>query len=191
MRSIEIDDDVFSFLQNHGRAFVDTPNAVLRSLLLGEARPGRNEMKETLMVGPSSVEAWRVVGVNPRRFVEEIIRTEFGAGFRQRAPYRMMFESDEHLVYAQNFNKVSDHLWYRIKENPLKELRTTRKEAWLCLTNPTEHFAYVIPVADLTDRAAKQGWTRPDLEVNIDPATSRWTELDWDLSLYRKLYGTT
>jgi hypothetical protein len=27
------------------------------------------------------------------------------------------------------------------------------------------------------------------LEVNIDPASARWTELDWDLTQYRRAYA--
>lgn len=193
MRSVEVDDEVFGFLQAHGRAFVDTPNAVLRRLLLGDARQGRaKELNgEAPMIAPSSVKTQRVVRVDSQRFAEGIIRTEFGPGFRRRAPYRLMFESDGRLIYAQNFNKESDHLWYRVTENPWKELRTTRKEGWLCLTNPAEAFSYLIPIADVKDRVAKHGWIRPYLEVNIDPATSRWSELDWDLSPYRKLCVTT
>ncbi|MFJ9847227.1 hypothetical protein ACIRYZ_43750 [Kitasatospora sp. NPDC101155] len=38
-RTIEIDDDVFAFLQQHSEPLVDTPNDVLRRLLLGEAEP--------------------------------------------------------------------------------------------------------------------------------------------------------
>ncbi|MFJ2781575.1 hypothetical protein [Kitasatospora sp. NPDC087315] len=36
-RTIEIDDEVFAFLQQHSEPLVDTPNDVLRRLLLGEA----------------------------------------------------------------------------------------------------------------------------------------------------------
>ena len=72
-----------------------------------------------------------------------------------------------------------------------QELRATRKEGWLCLTNPAEGFAYLLPIADVKDRVAKRSWIRPYVEVNIVAATSRWIELAWDLSPYRKLYGTT
>src|SRR4051794_26048577 len=34
MPTIEIDDDIYAVLQHHGRPFVDTPNDVLRRLLL-------------------------------------------------------------------------------------------------------------------------------------------------------------
>ncbi|MEU6970803.1 hypothetical protein AB0A71_24290 [Kitasatospora aureofaciens] len=38
-RTIEIDDEVFAFLQQHSEPLVDTPNDVLRRLLLDEAEP--------------------------------------------------------------------------------------------------------------------------------------------------------
>ncbi|MHA7960244.1 restriction system modified-DNA reader domain-containing protein [Streptomyces sp. L500] len=38
MRSIEIDDEVFAFLQSQCEPLVDTPNDVLRRLLLGSSR---------------------------------------------------------------------------------------------------------------------------------------------------------
>ena len=38
MRKIEIDDDVFTYLKKEAEAFVDTPNTVLRRILLGEGK---------------------------------------------------------------------------------------------------------------------------------------------------------
>ncbi|MGW4723010.1 restriction system modified-DNA reader domain-containing protein [Streptomyces sp. NPDC004291] len=39
MRRIEIDDEVFSYLQSRSEPLVDTPNDVLRRELLGDSRP--------------------------------------------------------------------------------------------------------------------------------------------------------
>ncbi|MFE0200491.1 hypothetical protein ACFW0I_32750 [[Kitasatospora] papulosa] len=39
MRKIEIDDEVFAYLQRHSEPLVDTPNDVLRRELLGEKKP--------------------------------------------------------------------------------------------------------------------------------------------------------
>ncbi|CAM5677169.1 RAMA domain-containing protein OS=Streptomyces antimycoticus OX=68175 GN=SANT12839_101730 PE=4 SV=1 [Streptomyces antimycoticus] len=39
MRTIEIDDEVFAYLQRHGEPLVDSPNDVLRRLLLNGGRP--------------------------------------------------------------------------------------------------------------------------------------------------------
>jgi len=187
MVQIEVDSEVFGHLQQHARPLLDTPNDVLRRLLLGEradsvtASPTRGPMEQpvstTLFRAPADVES----------FVQSLLRSNFSGTFRRRSPYRMMFESEADLVYFQNFNKESDHLWYRITDSPWKDLRSSGKAAWVAFTNPAEHFAFLVPVTDIEDRCQRAAWTRTYLEVNIDPATSRWTELDWDLSKYRKV----
>jgi len=50
-RSIDIDDEVFAFLEKNGRVFVDTPNTVLRRLLgidrvEGKSPPAAKQMGE-------------------------------------------------------------------------------------------------------------------------------------------------
>lgn len=47
-RSIEIDDDVFAFLQRHSEPLVDTPNTVLRRLLLSgeESSMGKTAVRK-------------------------------------------------------------------------------------------------------------------------------------------------
>ena len=185
MIKIEVDREVFEFLQRNAQPLVDTPNDVLRRCLLRkEIAAGNGEKalaKEARMIRfgtapPISAEA----------FVQELLRSLFGSGFRRRSPYRMMFESNDALVYFQNFNKRSDHLWYRVTANPWQELLTSQKKAWVVFTNPAEGFAFAIPVADIIERSRGRGWTRDYLEVNIDPGTCRWSELDWDLTSYRK-----
>ena len=123
-------------------------------------------------------------------FINSLLDSNFEGTFGRRPPYRLMFESESALVYVQNFNKESDHLWYRVTENPWTELRRSTKPAWVAFTNPPEHLGFVIPVSDIKDRCQQRGWTRPHLEVNIDPATCRWTELDWDIKNYRKIVGS-
>jgi len=183
--SIQVDADVFAFLQKHARPFVDTPNDVLRRLLLGVPEdPTSPEVRMPALVSRSEVS---VDG-----FVNELLRQKFGAGFRRRMPYRMMFESTDALVYFQNFNKESDHLWYRITENPWRELQASTTSAWICLSNPAERFAYVLPIAEIQRHVERARWARPYLEVNIDPATSRWTELDWHLDeFFERLQGVS
>src|SRR5438445_50980 len=173
MVKIEVDPEVFSHLQRHARPLLDSPNDVLRRLLLGNT-PGsppqshpsaspEQQVSTTLFRAPADVES----------FVQSLLRSNFKGTFRHRSPYRMMFESEADLVYFQNFNKESDHLWYRITDSPWKDLRSSRKAAWVALTNPTEGFAFVIPAKDIQDRCQRQGWTRAYLEVNIDPETAR------------------
>lgn len=182
MVKIDVDSEVFGFLQEHARPFMDTPNDVLRRLLLARESKFKRRFasaynpEQPLTLGSSSAEA----------YVRAFLTSHFGSGFERRSPYRMMFESQDSLVYFQNFNKESDHLWYRVNEKPWKELRASRKEAWIVLTNPAGRFGFALPVADLKDRIQRANWSRNYLEINIDPSTSRWSELDWNLTKYRK-----
>jgi len=180
MTKIDVDSEVFAFLQAHATPFVDTPNDVLRRLLLDAPAPNEAKDEGTLMLQATATRP------DVDAFVNHLLQAEFGGGFRRRPPYRLMFESDDSVVYFQNFNKETDHLWYRVTEQPWRYLTTTRKRAWVCFTNPVERFAYVVPVEDIEKQVQRANWDRPYLEVNIDPASSRWTELDWNLDGYRR-----
>ena len=138
------------------------------------------------MAAPSPVVS--SLPANVDAFVGEFLKREFGPGFTRCGRYRLMFESPEQLVYIQNFNKQSMHLWYRVNEKPWRELQQSKKQAWLCFTNPTERFAYVIPVTEVLSHASSARWTRAYLEVNINPVASRWVELDWRIDNYLKHY---
>ncbi|MER8236102.1 hypothetical protein [Streptomyces sp. NPDC094049] len=48
MRKIEIDDEVFAYLQRHSEPLVDTPNDVLRRQLLGEEKGGSESLERGL-----------------------------------------------------------------------------------------------------------------------------------------------
>lgn len=182
MVKIDIDPEVFGFLQEHAVPFVDSPNDVLRRLLLlREVTPmGRPA------VSPDSEQPPVLGSPSADAFVREFLASHFGLGFVKRSPYRMMFESQEALIYFQNFNKESDHLWYRVNEKPWIELCNSRKAAWVVLTNPAERFGFALPVSDIKDRIQRAEWSRSYLEINIDPSASRWSELDWILTSYRK-----
>ena len=121
---------------------------------------------------------------DPEPFVRELIKRQFGAGLIKRRPFRLMFESSDKLVYVQNFNKKSEHLWYRVTENPWNQMQSGKKDRWLCFTNPAERYAYIIPVSDVQTQLKRSAWNRSYLEVNIDPATHRWIELDWNIAKY-------
>ncbi|MDQ1013143.1 hypothetical protein QFZ82_007628 [Streptomyces sp. V4I23] len=45
MRKIEIDDEVFAYLQRHSEPLVDTPNDVLRRELLGKKKPDAEQAR--------------------------------------------------------------------------------------------------------------------------------------------------
>jgi hypothetical protein len=99
-----------------------------------------------------------------------------------------MFESANSLIYFQNFNQASATLWYRITKKPLKVLRDSRKKCIICLTNPAEGVAYLIPLEDIESKLAHSNWGRDYLEINIDHVSSKWKELDWNIKQYLKSY---
>jgi hypothetical protein len=204
--TIEVDSQVMDLLSRHAKPFVDTPNSVLRRLLGlgGEVTgvaptpvPVPATTTPSRAPEPTRSTVSRTVGRHTsdpdkgdrHEFISRILAAEFGGRFRVRSPYQMMFESDEQLVYFQNFNATGSHnLWFRLNDRPLGILRDTRKRAFVCLTNPAEGFAFLLPIDDVLDHARRTNWTRSEIEVNIDPATSKWREFEWDLSRYRKSY---
>jgi hypothetical protein len=121
---------------------------------------------------------------DPDAFVQELLQRKFPGNFRRRPPYQFMFESSEQIVYVQNFNKKATHLWYRVNEKPWQQLQSRSSKGWLCLTNPTERYVYIFPVSDLQTQLKQSDWSRTYLEVNIDPASHRWIELDWKIAKY-------
>jgi hypothetical protein len=97
----------------------------------------------------------------------------------------MMFESEKEIVYFQNFNKRNTpNLWFRLNKTPLSILRASAKKAFVCLTNPAERYGFIIPLKEIDNRIRQTGWQREELEVNIDPADSRWRELSWKLNQF-------
>ena|SRR5271166_6256098 len=179
-QTIEVDEEVFKALQMKATPFVDTPNDVLRRLLLGTNQAQENRR-------PSAISSLSdLPAEDADAFARRIIEREFGASPTRRPPYRLMFEYDDLRVYAQNFNKKSDHVWYRVTEGPWRELRRNDKKAWLCFTNPAEKYAFLIPVQDVQRRMEQVGYNRRYLEVNINAVEARWSELQWNISPYLK-----
>ncbi len=192
---IEVDVEVFEYLQSKARAFVDRPNDVLRRLLLDRMPDHGSRQKfppNPLASDPllsKNQEGGRKMHLtgNVTAFVGTLLKQEFGPKqFRKKDNYRLMFETEDDLVYVQNFNKPADHLWYRINDKPWRELQLSRKNAWVCFTYPPGQIAYVIPVNAIVDRVRASRWVRKNLEVNIDPVKSRWVELDWIIEIYKK-----
>lgn len=123
--------------------------------------------------------------VTTQEFVQQVLAREFDGDFRKVGPYQYMFKSDSQLAYFQNFDKsASGTLWYRLKRTALTKLRESEKDAFVCFTNPSEGIAYILPVDDLNHRVSESGWSRDDLEVNIDHTNQYWRELDWDIRPY-------
>ena len=188
MHAIEVDDEVFNHLKDRAEPFVDrSPNDVLRRLLGLDSEEVPDVTPATRRIRARSAS----LAGRKERFIQEVLKEEFGDGFRVRSPYRTMYQNGQRIVYFQNFDKAgSSNLWYRLRESALDTLTGDRRDAYVAFTNPAERFAYLIPVPELEKRASRAGWDREDLEVNIDPAANRWRELDWDLSQYLRRYGS-
>ncbi|MHC4440670.1 MAG: hypothetical protein ACYS3S_25250 [Planctomycetota bacterium] len=188
MIQIEIDEEVFKYLKGEAEPLVDSPNSVLRKLLLknNKNKPISLRREVTRMDSLVKEEKTQQGGGSSGEFVLEVLRKEFGNGFRKRPRYQMMFESNDTLIYFQNYNKESPTLWYRITEKPFDILKSYEKKGIVCLTNPAERIAYIIPIEDILEQIKVSGWERSYLEVNIDHLRGKWNELDWDIRRYLK-----
>ncbi len=184
MRTIEVDDQVYDFIAKHAEAFVDTPNTVLRKLLLKNVGNSRNSVPSA-QPNTRTTTRNRSHETSSEAFVKRCWENRFSGQRRQVARYRMMLESGKDVVYFQNFNKRgSPNLWYRLNPEPLQTMRSKPQQAWICFTNPAENFGYLIPLEEIDKRAETVGWDREEIEVNIDVAEDRWREFDWRLAKY-------
>lgn len=183
MVTIEIDREVLDVLKSRAEPFVDTPNDVLRRVFgLDAVRAERTR--------PPKRRSSSSPAASTEAFIKHILDAEFSGEFRIRSPYRTMYESQRQIVYFQNFNSSGTaNLWYRLKGSALDLLVSSSKEAYVVFTNPAEGISYAVPAAEIKRRADRKKWDRADLEVNIDPATGRWRELDWDLTDYLRRPG--
>jgi hypothetical protein len=180
-KSIEIDIEVFEFLQQKATPLIDSANDVLRRLLLkdkGEPRTPRARTMRIELVSGGPL-------VTSETFAKNLLVQKFGAGFETVSGCSYLFESADSLVYFQNYNKSDPVLWYRIHKRPRAFLKLSNKNTWLVFTNPSERSAYVLPVSAVEKAADSSGWSRDYFELHIDTRDNRWSELDWDLSRYR------
>jgi len=178
--NIEIDNEVFAFLEQNAKPFVDTPNTVLRRLLLKKESTYEEDVMSSLLGVKNKVSAGD--------FIREVLYKEFGEDFRRRRPYSYMFESNNLLIYFQNFNKKNDTLWYTVSKQPLQVLKNSSKESFIGFTNPAEKFVYLFPLKDIERAILESGWDRDYLQVNIDHLSHRWRDLNWDIQNYLKKY---
>ena len=177
---IEIDNEVFAFLEKNAKPFVDTPNSVLRRLLLKKESTNIEDVMGSLLAVKNKVSA--------RDFVQEVLSKEFGIDFIKTRQYSYMFESNNILIYFQNFNKKNDTLWYTVSKKPLQVLKNSSKESFIGFTNPAERFVYLIPLNHIEKAILESGWDRDYLQVNIDHLSHRWRDLNWDIQNYLKKY---
>jgi len=181
MREIQVDEEVWQYLQQRAVPLVDTPNSVLRRLLFGKRHGGKRQDEaaspprtETLMarlespVNPMFVPAgpYRSMrgertapgGMSPRRMGRRLVAQEFaGEHFdraaKERGGFRTMFESTKRLVYFLNFNKPdSRNMLFRVTASAIEALTTAAKPAYVIFSNPARRIAWVIPVKDMLAR---------------------------------------
>ena len=183
MVTIEIDEDIFNYLKSKAEPFVDTPNAVLRRLLFPNSKTVQGTSSTSYSTSQTSV---KDPSTSVQTFMAAFLQRRYGETFRARSPYRTMFESDSRLIYFQNFSKAETmNLWYRLTEGALETLKKSNKTVYVCFTNPVANIIYEIPMKDISNQLLKAKWTKKFLEVNIDPANSRWRELDWNIEKYQ------
>jgi len=185
MVKIDIDQEIFEFLQKDAKPFVDTPNTVLRRLLQigNKSSPQSNKVKPAI-----SILNKKTSQIDTNEFVQRVLSKEFPGKFRKKSPYRYMFESANLLIYFQNFNQKSTTLWYRINEKPLRVLKDSSKKCFLCLTNPAESIAYLIPLEEVEKQVVSSNYERDYLEINIDHVSRKWKELDWNIKQFLETY---
>ncbi|MEU3047666.1 MULTISPECIES: hypothetical protein [unclassified Streptomyces] len=132
-RSIEIDDEVFTFLQSRSEPLVDTPNDVLRRLLLNTSGPPATSAEERrpgdLMpfIEAGLLEAGdRLIHVQPRRGLtheatvtaDGWLEIEDGRAFSKPSP----------ALKAQTGVDINGYGKYVLKENPEVRLQDLREQ---------------------------------------------------------------
>jgi len=177
MPEIKVDDDVFKFLKKHAEPFEDTPNSVLRRLLLGE-KSFNGHIRKDLKITKANQKS-------SRDFIDWVLKNKFNEPFIICPPYRMMYESESQIIYFQNLNKAeSQNLWFRIRSKPLEKIRFSDKKAYICLTIPADGYGYLLPLDEVDRHISSTNWTYSYLEINIDPSDDMWKELKWKLDEY-------
>jgi hypothetical protein len=181
MKKIEIDEDIFIFLKEHAEPLTDSPNSVLRRLLLGE-KPIKGDKK---MEGRDL--NTRMANQGSRgEFIDWVLRNRFNEQFNICTAYRMMYESDSQIIFFQNLNKEdSNNLWFHLRSKPLEIMRSSNKKSYICLTISSDGYGYLIPLDEVDRHVSSAKWPRSYLEVNINPSDNTWRELDWKLDEYQ------
>jgi hypothetical protein len=191
MKAINVDDEVYEFIRQKAEPFIDkTENDVLRKLFLKEKNIASSTKSASTISPREILEA--VAGPHSNKeqlkneFIARFLQEKFTGKFRIRPPYHMMYESNDQIVYFQNFNEPDrPNLWFRLMKKPLDVMRSSGKKGYVCLTVPPEGYAFRIPLMEIEDKILEAKWERKDYEVNINPADSKWRELSWSIEGYK------
>ena len=170
MNTIEVDSDVLNHLKKNADPFNDTPNSVLRRLLGLDGKKSKRSSK----IQPGGI-------MQSDDFVKKIISQhyKYSGVPRKVGRYQYMFNLDGKLVYFQNFSKPTNKLWYRLKSSAIEKLKNKNSE--IVFTYSVDGIYYPISVSELQQKLEKNNWSREDVEVNIDPDSDYWRELNWRL----------
>lgn len=182
MRSIEVDEEVYKYLSNLAKPFVDKPNDVLRRILLKDHSTcsENDQTREDSAVMPQKKK------ISNGEFVQSFLEKQYQEDFDRIPPYRTLFESSRVIIFFRNFSKSNpNNLWYRIEKEPLDKMRKSSKEPIICFTNPAEGLVLEVPLEKIDAQAKQVNWIRNDYEVNIEPETLYWRELKLNLKKYR------
>jgi len=171
MIKIEIDIDVLNHLKKNADPFNDTPNSVLRRLLGLDG----SKLKSTFKTQRGGI-------MQSDEFVKKIISQyyKYSGVPRKVGRYQYMFNLDGKVVYFQNFSKPTNNLWYRLKSSAIEDLKNKNSE--IVFTYSVDGIFYPIKFSELQKKLEKNNWRREDIEVNIDPDSDYWRELNWRLA---------
>ncbi|MEU7021614.1 hypothetical protein ABZ990_13260 [Streptomyces sp. NPDC046203] len=132
-RSIEIDDEVFAFLQSRSVPLVDTPNDVLRRLLLKDAdlptKPAEDRRPGDLMpfIGAGLLKAGdKLIHVQPRRGLTHEA-TVTADGWLEIEDGRL-FSKPSPALKAQTGVDINGYGKYVLKESPEVRLQDLREQ---------------------------------------------------------------
>jgi len=172
---IEIDSQIYDFLKSKVKGFNDTPNSVLRRLLLGDEYLKKQRGLKPLNIVEQSTQA----------FVTRILNEILGGGFEKVGRFHYLFKSDSKIIYFQNFNDESyTNWWYRIGTKAFEILDSSPKEGTIYLTNPGEFVYYALPFDEFKARTTGI-LNNKGIDVNIKHQTNMWGRIHWNLKEYR------
>jgi hypothetical protein len=131
-RTIEIDDEVFAFLQQHCEPLVDTPNDVLRRLLLGGATEDGDAEEPEKPVGPRKRVLRRPGALMPLIKAGLLAPNDV---LRHEQPRRRMVH--EATVTARGWLRLEDGSMFSTPSRALAEQTGTTINGWAYVHVPS------------------------------------------------------
>ena len=189
MFKIEIDKDVYVFLQKSAQPFEDTPNTVLRRILL-EGNSGTNNIVLTANIENRA--EYRTSEKKPGKIkITDLLQQTVGqSDWIRVGRQRNLYENEKERIYVLRFDKSkTPNLWFRIPPIAYDLLTETRKKSYFLFVNQADRYFFQVPMSDLDKKVSDKGIAFLPETINIDPAKKKLRELDWDISAYFKDYS--